>query len=56
MGAAKSGGRDRRSIHVTEPVIEKDGAPKWLPSNLAGVSESDVDEYFVPAAGEPDFG
>jgi enoyl-CoA hydratase len=37
-------------------VIDKDGAPNWQPADLAGVSENDVDEYFAPAAGEPDFG
>ena len=37
-------------------VIDKDGAPNWQPPDLAGVSENDVDEYFVPVAGEPDFG
>jgi enoyl-CoA hydratase len=37
-------------------VIDKDGAPNWLPADLAGVSEADVDEYFASAAGEPDFG
>ena len=37
-------------------VIDKDGAPNWVPPDLAGVSENDVDEYFAPAAGEPDFG
>ncbi len=37
-------------------VIDKDGAPNWLPPDLAGVSETVVDEYFAPAAGESDFG
>ena len=37
-------------------VIDKDGVPNWKPPDLAGVSENDVDEYFVPVAGEPDFG
>ncbi len=37
-------------------VIDKDGAPNWRPPDLAGVSEADVDEYFAPVAGEPDFG
>ena len=37
-------------------VIDKDGAPHWQPADLAGVSDADVDEYFAPAAGEPDFG
>lgn len=37
-------------------VIDKDGAPNWAPPDLASVSEADVDEYFVPADNEPDFG
>ncbi|MDH3738679.1 MAG: enoyl-CoA hydratase/isomerase family protein [Alphaproteobacteria bacterium] len=37
-------------------VIDKDGAPNWNPPDLAGVNENDVDEYFEPVAGEPDFG
>lgn len=37
-------------------VIDKDGAPKWNPTTLDAVSEADVDEYFQPVAGEPDFG
>lgn len=37
-------------------VIDKDGAPKWEPAELSAVSEADVDEYFAPVAGEPDFG
>jgi enoyl-CoA hydratase len=37
-------------------VIDKDGAPNWQPSDLAGVGETDIDEYFAPVAGEPDFG
>lgn len=37
-------------------VIDKDGAPDWQPPDLAGISEADVDEYFAPVAGEPDFG
>jgi len=37
-------------------VIDKDGAPKWDPTSLDAVSEADVDEYFEPVAGEPNFG
>ncbi len=37
-------------------VIDKDGAPNWDPPDLAGVNELDVDEYFAPVEGEPDFG
>ena len=37
-------------------VIDKDGAPHWEPPDLAGVGETDVDEYFAPVAGEPNFG
>jgi enoyl-CoA hydratase len=37
-------------------VIDKDGAPNWRPPDLAGVGEVDVDEYFAPVTGAPDFG
>ena len=37
-------------------VIDKDGKPNWRPSDLAGVNELDVAEYFAPAPGEPNFG
>lgn len=37
-------------------VIDKDGAPKWNPTTLDAVSEADVDEYFQPVPGEPNFG
>ena len=37
-------------------VIDKDGAPRWSPADLDAVSTADVDEYFEPVAGEPDFG
>ena len=37
-------------------VIDKDGAPEWDPATLDAVSDADVDEYFVPVAGEPTFG
>ena len=43
-------------VEYVRVVIDKDGAPNWNPPDLAGVSENDVDEYFQPAAGEPDFG
>jgi enoyl-CoA hydratase/carnithine racemase len=33
---------------VRAAIIDKDGAPKWQPADLAGVSESDVDAYFAP--------
>jgi len=36
-------------------VIDKDGAPKWEPDTLAAVSDADIDEYFEPVLGEPDF-
>lgn len=36
-------------------VIDKDGAPKWDPADLADVDEADVAEYFLPVPGEPDF-
>lgn len=36
-------------------VIDKDGAPKWEPDTLTAVSDADIDEYFEPVPGEPDF-
>jgi len=36
-------------------VIDKDNAPRWRPADLAGVRASDVEEYFAPVEGEPDF-
>ena len=36
-------------------VIDKDGSPKWNPDALDAVSDADVDEYFEPVQGEPDF-
>lgn len=36
-------------------VVDKDGAPKWGPDTLAAVSDADIDEYFEPIPGEPDF-
>ena len=33
---------------VRAVIIDKDNAPKWQPSELAGVSEADVDAYFAP--------
>jgi enoyl-CoA hydratase len=37
---------------VRATIIDKDGAPKWKPASLAGVSDADVDAYFAPVAGE----
>jgi len=36
-------------------VIDQGGAPQWQPDTLAAVRDADLDEYFVPAPGEPDF-
>ncbi|MBO6782127.1 MAG: enoyl-CoA hydratase/isomerase family protein [Alphaproteobacteria bacterium] len=36
-------------------VIDKDGAPRWNPDSLAAVDEAEVERYFAPADGEPDF-
>jgi enoyl-CoA hydratase len=36
-------------------VIDKDGAPRWEPDELAAVVDGDLDEYFAPVPGEPDF-
>ena len=33
---------------VRPPIIEKDGAPRWQPADLAGVSDAEIDAYFVP--------
>lgn len=36
---------------VRAVIIEKDNAPKWQPADLAGVSDSDVANYFAPLGG-----
>ncbi len=36
---------------VRATIIEKDGAPKWSPADLAGVSDGNVAAYFAPLAG-----
>jgi len=36
-------------------IIDKDGAPRWRPARLGEVSEADIDWYFTPVPGEPDF-
>jgi enoyl-CoA hydratase len=33
---------------VRATIIDKDGAPKWKPAELAAVSDADVDAYFAP--------
>ena len=33
---------------VRATIIDKDGAPKWQPADLAGVSNADIDTYFAP--------
>jgi enoyl-CoA hydratase len=33
---------------VRATIIDKDGAPKWSPPDLAGVSDADIDKYFAP--------
>ncbi|HEX2593352.1 MAG TPA: enoyl-CoA hydratase/isomerase family protein, partial [Rhizomicrobium sp.] len=33
---------------VRATIIDKDGAPKWQPAELAAVSDSDVAAYFAP--------
>ncbi len=33
---------------VRATIIDKDGAPKWNPPTLAGVSDADVASYFAP--------
>ncbi len=36
---------------VRAVIIDKDQAPKWNPSSLAGVSDADIDAYFAPLPG-----
>jgi enoyl-CoA hydratase len=36
---------------VRATILDKDNAPKWLPSELATVSSSDIDAYFKPLDG-----
>lgn len=33
---------------VRATIIDKDGAPKWQPADLASVSDADIDAYFEP--------
>jgi len=33
---------------VRATIVDKDGAPKWSPPSLSGVSTADVDAYFAP--------
>jgi enoyl-CoA hydratase/carnithine racemase len=33
---------------VRATIIDKDGAPKWKPAELAEVSDRDIDAYFAP--------
>ncbi|MBI3675283.1 MAG: enoyl-CoA hydratase/isomerase family protein [Proteobacteria bacterium] len=33
---------------VRATIIDKDGAPKWKPAELAAVKDADVDAYFAP--------
>jgi enoyl-CoA hydratase len=33
---------------VRATILDKDGAPKWSPPDLAGVGAGDVDTYFAP--------
>jgi enoyl-CoA hydratase len=33
---------------VRATIIDKDGAPKWQPTDLSGVSDADVAAYFAP--------
>jgi enoyl-CoA hydratase len=37
---------------VRAAIIDKDGAPKWSPDELSGVSDADVDTYFAPLGAE----
>jgi len=31
---------------VRATILDKDGAPKWQPSELSAVNEADIDTYF----------
>lgn len=33
---------------VRATIIDKDGAPKWQPADLSGVSDAQIDAYFAP--------
>jgi enoyl-CoA hydratase len=33
---------------VRATIIDKDGAARWQPADLAGVADADVDAYFAP--------
>lgn len=33
---------------VRAAILDKDGAPKWMPANLSGVKDADVHAYFAP--------
>lgn len=37
---------------VRATIIDKDGAPKWKPAELAEVSDADVDDYFASLGGK----
>jgi enoyl-CoA hydratase len=37
---------------VRATIIDKDGAPKWSPAELAQVSDADIDVYFAPTKNE----
>lgn len=39
---------------VRAVILDKDNAPKWRPSTLAGVSDADIDAYFAPLPDELD--
>ena len=40
---------------IRSVVVDKDRAPKWLPSKVDDISEEDIDEYFAPISDEPNF-
>jgi enoyl-CoA hydratase len=33
---------------VRAVIVDKDGAPRWSPAGLDGVSRADVEAYFAP--------
>ena len=48
--------RPGRYLFIRDDKTGEVWTPNWQPSELAGVSEIDVDEYFAPVTGAPDFG
>ncbi|SDK16791.1 enoyl-CoA hydratase/isomerase family protein [Streptomyces indicus] len=41
---------------IRAQVIDKDRSPRWSPADLAAVTRADVERFFAPVEGEPNFG